>query len=157
LTEVRQHRFHVGASLDAGDQCGPFVDPAEQGAVVDNVPEAVRNLLETDVLVTERIAEEGLRGVEPEGTGSADAPDFEMSRVLRRSDPRGIGVRRGHPARGGDVVVDPLVGALLVVAAPEGVELPLLAPQAVRGRAGRLALQLAVLRSWVPFSCGLAG
>src|SRR5438034_2979018 len=47
---------------------GPLVDPPEQSSIVHDVPDPVCNLLESDVLVTEGIAEKGSRGVQAEST-----------------------------------------------------------------------------------------
>ena len=38
----------------------------------------------------ERLAQEALAGVEPEGSGPADPPDLELARVLGRGDALGI-------------------------------------------------------------------
>src|SRR6266403_1487184 len=52
---------------------GSLVDPPEQSSIVHDVPDPVCNLLESDVLVTEGIAEKGLRGVQAESAAVADA------------------------------------------------------------------------------------
>src|SRR5438876_8858090 len=64
LTEVREHRLRTFS--DAGNEVGSLVDPPEQRSIVHDVPDPVCNLLEPDVLVTEGIAEKGLRGVQAE-------------------------------------------------------------------------------------------
>ncbi len=55
---------------------------SEDCAVVDNVPHGVADLLESDVLALERIAQEVLTG-ESEGPAAAHSPDFEVAGVLR--------------------------------------------------------------------------
>ena len=70
-----------------------FVEAAEEGVVVDDVPEAVLDFFEPDVVVVERLAQEVLAGVEAEGAGAADAPDLEVARVLGRGNAFGIGSR----------------------------------------------------------------
>src|SRR2546430_17432623 len=123
---------------------GSLVDPPEQSSIVHDVPDPVCNLLEPDVLVTEGIAEKGLRGVQAESPAVADSRDLHMVGILRRNDPLGIGARRRLPERCRHLIADAFVGSLLIVAPAEGVELPLLAAQGVRRRPRRLALQLAV-------------
>lgn len=59
-----------------------FVEAAEQGLVVDEVPEAVLHFFEPDVFVVEGLAQEVLAGMEPEGPGAADASDFEVAGVF---------------------------------------------------------------------------
>src|SRR5216117_1755889 len=78
---------------------GSLVDPPEQSSIVHDVPDPVCNLLESDVLVTEGIAEKGLRGVQAESAAVADTTDLHMIGILRRNDPLGIGVRRRLPER----------------------------------------------------------
>src|SRR5207247_252601 len=114
-------------------------------SIVHDVPDPVCNLLESDVLVTEGIAEKGLRGVQAESAAVADTTtDLHMVGILRRNDPLGIGARRRLPERCRHLIADAFVGALLIVAPAEGVELPLLAAQGVRRRPRRRALELAV-------------
>jgi len=48
----------VGIS-DAGDQQGPLIDLSEQGAVVDDIPHAVVDLLEADMLVAQALLRNG--------------------------------------------------------------------------------------------------
>src|SRR5438094_9666159 len=136
---------------------GSLVDPPEQRSIVHDVPDPVCNLLEPDVLVTEGIAEKGLRGVQAESAAVADTTDLHMVGILRRNEPLGIGVRRRLPERCRHLIADAFVGSLLIVAPAEGVELPLLAAQGVRRRPRRLALSSRCMRSWVAFSWGLAG
>src|SRR5213083_2142949 len=119
---------------------GPLVDPPEQSSIVHDVPDPVCNLLEPDVLVTEGIAEKGLRGVQAESAAVADTTDLHMVGILRRNDPLGIGVRRRLPERCRHLIADAFVGSLLIVAPAEGVELPLLAAQGVRRWTRRLGL-----------------
>ena len=76
---------------------GVFVEAAEEGLVVDDVPEAVLDFLESDVFVVERLAQEVLAGVEAEGAGAADVPDLEVAGVLRRGDPFRVGSGRAWP------------------------------------------------------------
>jgi hypothetical protein len=47
-----------------GDGVGVFVEAAEEGLVVEDVPEAVLDFFECDVFVIERLAQEVLAGVE---------------------------------------------------------------------------------------------
>lgn len=70
-----------------------FVEAAEEGVVVDDVPQAVLDFFEPDVVVVERLAQEVLAGVEAEGAGAADAADFEVAGVLGRGNAFGIGSR----------------------------------------------------------------
>src|SRR5438132_342046 len=142
LTEVREHRLRTFS--DAGNEVGSLVDPPEQRSIVHDVPDPVCNLLEPDVLVTEGIAEKGLRGVQAESTAVADTTDLHMVGILRRNEPLGIGTRRRLPERCRHLIADAFVGSLLIVAPAEGVELPLLAAQGARRRPRRLALELAV-------------
>src|SRR5205823_14037263 len=109
---------------------GSLVDPPEQSSIVHDVPDPVCNLLEPDVLVTEGIAEKGLRGLQAESVAVADTTDLHMVGILRRNDPLGIGVRRRLPDRCRHLIADAFVGALLIVAPPAGVGLPLLAAPA---------------------------
>ena len=51
---------------DAGDQQVSFVDLSEQRLVVHDIPDAVGDLFETNVLVPQRLTEEWLSRVEPE-------------------------------------------------------------------------------------------
>jgi hypothetical protein len=67
-----------------------FVEAAEERLVIEDIPEAVGDLFQADVFVIERLAQEVLAGVEPEGAGPADPPDLEVARVLGRGDALGI-------------------------------------------------------------------
>ena len=66
-----------------------FVEPSEQRVVVVDGPDAVVDLFETDVVALERIAEELLLELQPEGAVVADTADQEVTRVLRRGNPVG--------------------------------------------------------------------
>lgn len=70
---------------------GVFVETAKERLVVDDVPEAILDFFESDVFLVERLAQEVLAGVEPEGAGGADAPDLEVAGILRWGDVFGIG------------------------------------------------------------------
>jgi len=61
---------------------GVFVKASEERVVVEEVPEAVLDFLQPDVFVVERLAQEVLAGVEPEGASAADAAHFEMAGIL---------------------------------------------------------------------------
>ena len=50
----------------SSDEPVPLIDSPQQGAVVDDIPHPVVYLLESDVLVMESIAEEGLLCLQPE-------------------------------------------------------------------------------------------
>lgn len=56
-----------------GDGLRGFIEAAQESLIVDDVPEAVVDLFESDVLMVERLAEEVLPRVQAEGTGAADA------------------------------------------------------------------------------------
>ena len=72
---------------------GVFVEAAEEGLVVNDVPEAVLDFFEADVFVIERLAQEVLAGVQAEGPRTADASDLEVAGVVRRGDAFGIRLR----------------------------------------------------------------
>ena len=52
-----------------GDPPGAVVDSSEEGCVIHDIPHAVADLLKPDVLIAKGVAEEGLRGFQPEGAG----------------------------------------------------------------------------------------
>ncbi|MGH2359016.1 MAG: hypothetical protein ACRDGM_00505 [bacterium] len=68
-----------------------LVEASEQGVVVEDIPDAVLDLFEADVLTVEGLGKEVLAGVESEGAAVADAPDLEVSRVGRRRDALRVG------------------------------------------------------------------
>src|SRR5436309_9430331 len=111
---------------------GSLVDPPEQSSIVHDVPDPVCNLLESDVLLTEGIAEKGLRGVQAESAAVADTTDLHMVGILRRNDPLGIGARRRLPERCRHLIADAFVGSLRIVAPEDGGDLPLMAERGVR-------------------------
>src|SRR5947209_20518955 len=102
---------------------GSLVDPPEQSSIVHDVPDPVCNLLEPDVLVTEGIAEKGLRGVQAERAAVADTTDLHMVGILRRNDPLGIGVRRRLPERCRHSMPDSSGGSIRIVATADRAEL----------------------------------
>jgi hypothetical protein len=95
--------------------------------------------------------------MESESSAVADAADLHVAGILRRENLVGIGARRRCPEGRRELIADSLVRPFFVVAPTEGIELPLLPAQAVRWWTSRLALEHAMIRSWVAFSCGLAG
>jgi hypothetical protein len=103
-----------------------FVETSEQGVVVENVPDAVVDLLESDVMTVEGLREELLLGVKPEGAGVADAPDFDMAWIFGWSDSLGVRAIRGFPSRSGSLIVESLVRSNLVVGLSEALEHALL-------------------------------
>ena len=64
------------------DGVGVVVEAAEEGVVVEDVPEAVGDLFQPDVFVVERLAQEVLARVEAERAGAGDAADFTVAGVL---------------------------------------------------------------------------
>ena len=78
FTEVRAHPLHIFAS---GDLTCLQIDPSKDGAVVDDVPHSIADLLEPDVLTLERITQEVLTG-ESEGPAGAHPPDLEVAGIL---------------------------------------------------------------------------
>ena len=81
----------------------------------------------------------------------------EVSRVLERGQARGVRAPRRVVARGGRVLVQPLVRPDLIVLRPERVEGALL--QCAGPSHGRIAWRLSVrcIRSCAPFCCGATG
>src|SRR2546427_12403519 len=130
-------------TLFRSNEMGSLVDPPEQSSIVHDVPDPVCNLLESDVLVTEGIAEKGLRGVQAESAAVADTTDLHMVGILRRNDPLGIGARRRLPERCRHLIADAFVGPFLILAPAEGVELPFRAADGVRRRRWPRAPELA--------------
>lgn len=61
----------VDSFSHASDEPVPLIDPPQQGAVVNDIPHPVVYLLESDVLVMESIAEEGLLCDPSERSGEA--------------------------------------------------------------------------------------
>ena len=67
-----------------------FVEAAEERLVIEDVPEAVGDLFESDVFMVEGLAQEVLPPVQAEGTGAADLPDLEVAGVFGRREAFGI-------------------------------------------------------------------
>ncbi len=72
FTEVRAHPLHIFASCDL---TGSQIDPSKDSVVVDDVPHGVSDVLESDVLALERIAQEVLTG-EPGYSGCRRRPEY---------------------------------------------------------------------------------
>jgi len=58
--------------------------------VEEDVPDAVADLLESDVVSVECLGKKLLFGMESEGAGVADATDLDVAWILRRSDSFGV-------------------------------------------------------------------
>ena len=78
FTEVQAHPLHVVASRDLASS---FVDSPKHRGVVDDVPQVVADLLESDVLARERVAQEALTR-ESEGATTAHSAYFEVTGVV---------------------------------------------------------------------------
>ena len=63
-------------SLDTANPPRALVEPPEQRAVVDDIPDAVAHLLKGDVLAAEYLTEEVRAGVQGETAERADATHF---------------------------------------------------------------------------------
>lgn len=89
---------------------------------------------------------------------AADASDFHVRGILLPRAPLGIGPWGGLPARRGRRVGQRFVGPLVVVPAPKGASKRCCCARDVDA-AGRVVSRLSsrCIRSWGPFSCGLAG
>ena len=79
--------------------------------------------------------------MESEGAAVADAPDLDVTRVVRRRDAVGVGARGRRPARGGRLVVESFVRSYVVVGLAEGIEDALLEIEVGRRRLRDLGLQ----------------
>src|SRR5262250_190707 len=116
-------------------------EPAEHHIGKVHRPDAVAALLQPDVLVLERSAQEDLPTPEANRPRRAHKPNFVMARVLRlRQHPRILAPRRMPPA-GRRLLAQRLVGPLVIVGGAKRFELSLLARAGRRGRSGCLRLQ----------------
>lgn len=132
------------AEVGAGDSAGGLVEAAEQGRVEQDVPEAIVDLLEGDVLAVERLAEEDLTGSEAKAARIRDPSNFAVTRVLGTGDALRERPRRGHPDRARRGVIERLMRALVVEAAAENVEASLLRGMVRSGWPSGVSLQRAM-------------
>lgn len=118
-----------------------FVESAEQCVVVENVPDAVADLLESDELTVESLREELLLGVKAEGTGVADATDFDVSWIFRWGDSFGVCTSGGFPSRIRSFIVESLMRSNLVVGISEALEHALLGAEVGARRFGGVGFE----------------
>jgi len=70
-----------------------LVEAAEQRGVVDDVPDAIIDRFETDVLAVEGLAEVSVAAVDDEVASVAYPAHLEVAGILRGKDADGIGSR----------------------------------------------------------------
>ena len=78
FTEVQAHPLHIVTSCDL--TC-LYVEPSNDGVVVDDVPDVIADLLEPDILALESVAQEVLTG-SSEGPAAAHSSDLEVARIF---------------------------------------------------------------------------
>ena len=70
------------AEVGPGDGVGAFVEVAGEGIVIHDVPDAVGDFFEADVLVIESLTEEVLARMQVERSGSAHFTDLKVTGVF---------------------------------------------------------------------------
>jgi hypothetical protein len=85
-------------------------------------------------MTVESLREELLLGVKSEGSGIADATDFDVAWILRWSDSFGERTSRRFPTRSGGFIVESLVRSNVVVGFAEALEHALLHAEVGAGR-----------------------
>ena len=92
----------VDSFSHASDEPVPLIDPPQQGAVVNDIPHPVVYLLESDVLVMESIAEEGLLCDPSERSGEARSAHRLQGDFGIREKRYAAAIEEGYPPpRGG--------------------------------------------------------
>lgn len=99
----------------ASDPAGPQVDSSKQRVVVDDAPDVILDLFESDLLAFECIAQEVLTREKPERSCRADSADFQMASVFRAPQTARVRFRRRLPSLYREVPVERIVGALVIV------------------------------------------
>jgi hypothetical protein len=85
--------------MEGAPVIGALVKAPQERVVVEDVPHAVVNLLEADLLTIESLGKEDLARVESEAAGIADTPNLDVTRVDRRLDAVGRGVKTASTQR----------------------------------------------------------
>ena len=88
-TEVQAHPLHIVASCDLARL---YVDSSKDSAVVDDVPDVIANLLESDILALKRVAQEVLTRQSKRPAG-AHPPHFEVTGNFGLPEATGILLR----------------------------------------------------------------
>ena len=114
FTEVQAHPLHIVASCDLARL---YVDSSTDSAVVDDVPDVIADLVESNVLALERVAREVLAG-EPEGSAGAHSPNLEVAGIFGLREAAWIQIRRRLPTLGWEVAAGEPV---TMTAPPSGV------------------------------------
>ena len=117
---------------------------SEQGVVVEDVPDRVVDLLESDGLAIECLRKKLLTRVQAETASVADAAQLDVSRVARRDDARRVSASRRLPTGGGRFVAERFVRPDVIVGATKVVEDTLLQVEVGSGRPGQTLLERAV-------------
>ena len=73
------------ASSDTGNHQRALVDLPEQCPVVHDIPNAIADLLQADILALEDLAQEWLSRAQAEGASGADASDLHVRRGVMRA------------------------------------------------------------------------
>lgn len=121
-----------------------FVQSPETKWSEVDIPNAVVDLLETDVLTSESVGDAHPVLIPANSTVATDEPDLEVPRVLdgwQRLREAAVG---GSIDRSGRFLTEGLMGPFEVVLLAEGVEAPLLSLQVAGGWTSRLGLERSV-------------
>lgn len=140
-----------------GDPARRLVEATEQGRVEQDVPEAVVDLLEGDVLPVERLAEEDLAGRETEAPCVRDSPDLAVTRIFGRRDALRERPRRRHADRAGCRVAEGLVGRSSLKRRRNASKRRCCAAWFDEGGRAVSRFSVRCMRSCAPFCCGLPG
>ena len=68
--------------IDSGDPTCLQIDPSKNRVVVDDVPHAIADLLESDDLALERVAQKTVPGKKAEDPALAHRPGLEVAGIL---------------------------------------------------------------------------
>ena len=68
--------------IDSGDPTCLQIDPSKNRVVVNDVPHGISDLLESDGLAFERVAQETVSGKKAEDPAFAHRPDLEVAGIL---------------------------------------------------------------------------
>lgn len=111
----------MGRRSDMEDEVA-FVEASEQHRVEEEGPDAVRRLIEPDVVMRERVGDIQEFGAKAKGSARGDVLHEEVPRILERGEAGWERTRGGPVARGRRLAVEERVGALVVVLVPECIE-----------------------------------
>src|SRR5258705_999143 len=140
----RGNGLHVSALQSAIrilDAHVPLEQPAEPQGPEVHIPDAVVDLLEADILAHAHRGDVDPAAIPPNAAVGADVAHLEAIGIFERGEPAWHGPRRRVVARGGGLLIERLVGALVIEFLAKAVEPALLRAEAAgRGPGGgRLA------------------